>query len=162
NGASISPYLVERSFPPEAPWYRDRLGPATLALMAIALGGSVPNAFLFADLAFPFCIAFVLLTLCHKFFGFPVSLSVAAAASVMWLNWSDIIRLREVLLDELPNGATFLRTPYPQLSFLAFAIFIAAILNFHQRTSRSSLIFVGVSLLLNLYTYVYAWTLAII
>src|SRR5262252_4423532 len=56
NGASFNPYLAEGTLPSTS-WYRDRLGPVILALVASMFGGSVPDAFAFADLAFPFGIA---------------------------------------------------------------------------------------------------------
>ncbi len=161
NGGSFDRYLAEGSLP-ETFWYRDRLGPAILALVAVALGHSVPEAFLVADFAFPFFIALVLLILCRKFFAFPLGLSLFATASIMWLNWGDVVRLYDSLSGQLPNGATFLRTPYPQLSFLTFSLFVAALMNFHQRSSRHALIFVGGGLLVNFYTYFYAWTPAIV
>ncbi|GEM_PF-3113138 len=162
NGSSFNSYLKEGSFP-ENYWYRDRLGPAILALMATALGGAVSNAFLAADFVFPFCIALGLIILCRNFFKFTFNFSIMATASVMWLNWNDLLHLRDIIYSgELPDGAMFLRTPYPQLSFLTFVFFVTALMNFHRNPSRLALLFLSVTLLINFYTYFYVWTLVFV
>jgi hypothetical protein len=161
NASSFRPYLIEGSLP-EHLWYRDRLGPMTLALMAAAFGGSVPDAFILSDLVFPLGIALAILFLCTEFLGFTLSFSFVATAAVMWFNLGDAIRLHDVLFGNSPNGATFLRTPYPQLSFLLFTLFVVAMMNFHRRASVSSLMLLGVSLLLSLYAYFYLWAFVVV
>lgn len=158
NSASFNPYLTQGSLP-ENFWYRDRLGPIILALIAKGLGGgSVSNAFIASDFIFPFCIALTLLVLCRRFFGFTLAFSVMATASVMWLDWNNLLHLRDIFWGGIPDGATLLRTPYPQFSFLSFLLFVMALMNFHRQASRAALVFLATTLLVNFYMYFYVWT----
>ncbi|MCX7121861.1 MAG: hypothetical protein NTZ67_08875 [Gammaproteobacteria bacterium] len=161
NANSFNPYLTQGSFPKDF-WYRDRLGPIILAVMTRGLGDSVSNAFIASDFIFPFLIAFSLLVLCRRFFGFTLFFSVMATASIMWLDWNSLLHLRDIFLGQVPDGLTLLRTPYPQFSFLTFTVFILALMNFNSKASRSSLVFLMSSLIINFYMYFYVWTMVIV
>jgi hypothetical protein len=161
-GASLDtyqPYLAAGSAAGSG-WYRDRLGPGVLALLAAAFGASVPAAFIAADFLFPALAAFCLLLLSRHFFS-SLAGGVAAASLVLWFNWLDLVSLRDLVWGAPQFGSIFLRTPYPQLSTPIFVLFLLALVGLRRRATIGRAALVAGALALNFYTYVYSWSFAL-
>jgi hypothetical protein len=58
-------------------------------------------------------------------------------------------------------GPIFVRTAYPQISFIFFVAFLLAMLRLYRQPSWRSAALLAAALVLNFYTYVYLWTLAL-
>jgi len=146
--------------PSGSPFFRDRLGPALLALLSIPFGRDVSKAFIAADFIFPALLALVLLALCRRLLP-TISWQLLAAAAAIWFNLSDVTGLLYLYWGAPHYGPIFARTAYPQISFILFVLFLLAMLRLRERPSSRSAALLTATLLLNFYSYVYSWTLAI-
>lgn len=153
-------YLKEGTLQGEG-WYRDRLGPALLALFAAPFGGDVQTAFLIADLVFPLLLAFFLLVLAWQFYP-NLKFAVLATSLILWFDWQDLLALVSFLRGAPQNAAIWLRTPYPQFSALLLVLFFIALLYFHRQPTVRAGVYVGLILLVTFYTYFYAWSFAFV
>jgi hypothetical protein len=156
---SFEPY-VKGEARAQSIWCRDRLGPILLAALSAPFGRSVPKAFVAADFLFPALTAFCLLLLCRQLFPC-LLLWLFAVSLAVWFSFFDLIGLLYLYWGDPHYGPIFARTAYPQISCCFFALFLIAMLRLDRRRSIVSAAFLGFALLLNFYTYVYSWTLAL-
>lgn len=160
NLASYRPY-VQGSLPASATWYRDRLGSAVTALLAWCLAWNTPAAFAVADYLLPAVLAALLLWLCQRL---GLSLSYAAVATTLFLCLShfDLWWLVVSLRTGRHNEATFLRTPNPQVAVALFVLLVVAAFRLRERPGWTSAALLAVALVLNFYSYFFAWTLGMV
>lgn len=163
SGANLESYsaFLTSPVPHQRLWLRDRMGPLILAGMARLPGSSLRIAFLAADLLFPIGIALSLL-----YFAWvlrpSVSFAVAATALIMFFNWQDSLNFLAFLRGARQNSATFLRTPYPQLSMIVFTLFLLSLLRLVRRGNLTDGLWFALLLTLNMLTYFYSWTYALL
>jgi hypothetical protein len=161
SGANLESYSAFLTSPvPRQPlWLRDRMGPLILAGIARLPGSDVRTAFLAADLLFPTGVALSLMFLSWELRP-STSFAVAATSLIMFFNWQDVLNFIALLRGARQNSATFLRTPYPQLSMILFALFLLSLVRMLRKSTTSVCLWFGILLTLNLLTYFYSWTYA--
>jgi hypothetical protein len=156
--ASYQPYALD-SLPAPSFWWRDRLGPVALAVLA-RLAGGMPAAFVLADFLFAAVLAWALFRFAWLLRS-EVPFATLATALVLWFNWYDLLGSVYVATSGVAIAPPiFSRTPYPQLSSALFVLFLICFVKMRGSGTAGSAARLGGSLVLNLYTYFYSWTFA--
>jgi len=158
--ASYNPYLLSGTLQ-NYNWYRDRLGPILLALIAHTLSGNVPLAFMLADFIFPLILALCLFFLSWQFRP-TVLFSVFATSVIVWFNWQDILGFTYFLQGNMRYSPLWMRTPYPQVSGILFALFLIALIRLIREPTLLSGFFLSAMMVLNFYCYFYSWSFMLI
>lgn len=156
---TYQPYVLDR-IRTRTLWWRDRLGPLVLALLALPFSGNVGAAFLLADFLFPALAAWTLLWLGWRLRG-DVWFAILGVAAVLWFNWYDVLGWIYRLGDAPAEQPIFSRTAHPQLSIPLFVGFLIALARLRERADRASALALTVVLALNFYAYFYSWTFAL-
>ena len=162
SGANLESYssFVTSPVPRQPLWLRDRMGPLILAGIARLPDSDVRTAFLAADLLFPIGIALSLMFLSWELRP-SMSFAVAATSLIMFFNWQDVLNFIAFLRGARQNSATFLRTPYPQLSMILFALFLLSLVRMVRKSTLAAGLWFGILLAVNVLTYFYSWTYAL-
>lgn len=162
SGADLESYSAFLTSPVlrQPLWLRDRMGPLILAGIARLPGSDVRTAFLAADLLFPIGIALSLMFLSWELRP-SMSFAVAATSLIMFFNWQDVLNFIAFLRGARQNSAIFLRTPYPQLSMILFALFLLSLVRLVRKSSLAASLCFGIFLTMNFLTYFYSWTYAL-
>ena len=141
-------------------WWRDRLGPLVLALLAIPFSGSVAAVFILADFLFPALAAWALLWLGWRLRA-DLSFGILVVAAVLWFNWYDMLGWISRLGGAPWEQPIFARTTNPQFSIPLFVAFLIALARLRERPGLTPALVLGVVLALNFYAYFYSWTFAV-
>jgi hypothetical protein len=79
----------------------------------------------------------------------------------MFFNWQDLLNFIAFLRGARQNSAIFLRTPYPQLSMILFALFLLCLVRLVRTSTVAAGVWFGILLAMNFLTYFYSWTYAL-
>ncbi len=156
---TYQPYVLD-PIPTRTLFWRDRLGPLVLALLALPFSGSVAAAFILADFLFPALTAWTLLWLGRRLRA-DLSFGILAVAAVLWFNWYDVLGWIYRLGGAPWEQPIFSRTTNPQLSIPLFVAFLIALARLRERPGRAPALVLAAVLALNFYAYFYSWTFAL-
>lgn len=146
--------------PAHYPFFFDRGGVAAVTLLA-QLTGDVSRAFALSDLLFPLLIALLGVLFCLQLRP-SLAFALLATACFVWFNWSDSATWLSVLRNNnVPDGMVFSRTPYPQLAMVTFLAFAIVFVRAQKTPTPLWSILLSLTLVLNAFTYVYSWLLAL-